>query len=275
MEHREVWTGKQSALLLGIRYESSVTISLYACREISTPRQPMIRTITGREATTNTNQIHITVGTSAGFYQCMGKLKMYAPVERCCNKGWSANKLEGMVWGKLAAYLSDRDLIISELEKQRQDANQLGIFEAELQQVEHQLKAVDREQHQLLQWALKGFPESQVEAENRRLNKARETLTAQKAELETRLKASQDAAVNVPNLERFIENIQKHLPKLDFEGKRQTLDMLGIKVWLDGENVEITGVLPVTDDVIVHTQSSRCYSPPGLSGNLESLYALP
>jgi len=37
---------------------------------------------------------------------------------------------------------------------------------------------VEREQHQLLPWALKGFPEGQVEAENRRLNKAKETLKA-------------------------------------------------------------------------------------------------
>ena len=33
------------------------------------------------------------------------------------------------------------------------------------------------------------------------------------------------------------------------------IDMLGIKVWLDGYNVEITGVLPITDDVIVTTQT--------------------
>ena len=26
-------------------------------------------------------------------YRCMGKLRMYAPLERCHNKGWSANKL--------------------------------------------------------------------------------------------------------------------------------------------------------------------------------------
>jgi len=40
---------------------------------------------------------------------------------------------------------------------------------------------------------------------------------------------------------------------LDFESKRQVLDMLGITVWLDGENVEITGVIPITDDVIENT----------------------
>jgi len=49
--------------------------------------------------------------------------------------------------------------------------------------------------------------------------------------------------------------MQGRISGLDFEGKRQVLDMLDIKVWLDGESVEVTGVLPVTDDVIVHTQS--------------------
>jgi hypothetical protein len=160
-----------------------------------------------------------------------------------------------MVWAKLEEYLSKPELIVSELEKQRQDANQLGVFEAQLQEVERQSKAVDREQHQLLQWALKGFPESQVEAENRRLNKARETLTAQKAELETQIKGSQDAVITIPKLESFIERMQSHISGLDFEGKRQVLDMLGITIWLDGENIEITGVLPIADDVIVHTQS--------------------
>jgi hypothetical protein len=182
----------------------------------------------------------------------MGKLKMYAPVERCCNKGWSANKLEGIVWAKLEEYLSKPELIVSELEKQHQDANQLGVFEAQLQDVERQLKAVDREQQQLLQWALKGFPENQVEAENRRLNKARETLKAQITELEAQIKASQDAVVSIPKLESFIERMQTRISALDFEGKRQVLDMLNIKVWLDGENVEITGVIP-TEDVVVAT----------------------
>ena len=33
------------------------------------------------------------------------------------------------------------------------------------------------------------------------------------------------AAIDVPYLERFIEDIQKRLPELDFEGKRLALDM--------------------------------------------------
>jgi len=195
-------------------------------------------------------------------YRCMGKVRLYSPFSRCSNRNWMADKLEAMVWAELKRYLSDRDLIVSELEKQRQNANQLGSFEAELQQVERQVKALDREQRQLLQWALKDFPADQVEAENKRLNKARETLKARKAELETQFKASQDAVINVPNLERFVEDMQKRLPELDFEGKRLALDMLGITVWLDGESVEVTGTIAQQLGVTQTTQVRwRCPAP--------------
>ena len=178
-------------------------------------------------------------------------------MNRCQNKSWGADKLEALVWAELEAYLSDRDLIINELEKQRQDANHRGAFEVELQQVERQLKAIDREQHQLLQWALKGFPADQVEAENKRLNKARETLKARKAELETQLKTSQNAIISIPKLEGFIERMQDRISDLDFEGKRQVLDMLGITVWLDGENVDITGTIDPENVVTVNVLSRQ------------------
>jgi len=175
------------------------------------------------------------------------------------------------VWGELAAYLGDRDLIIAELEKSKQAADQTGALETEFKQLERQLKAIDREQHQLLQWALKDFPGDQVEAENRRLNKAKEILKSQKTELEARIKASMDAAVDVPMLERFIEDMQNKLPDLDLEGKRLALDMLGITVYLDAENVEITGTI---DSGIVLTPLSAGYSlfpfPKGGSAQRES-----
>ena len=47
----------------------------------------------------------------------------------------------------------------------------------------------------------------------------------------------------MPNVEHSIEDIQKQLPELDFEGKRLALGMLNITVWLDNDNVEITGTI--------------------------------
>jgi uncharacterized protein YhaN len=151
--------------------------------------------------------------------------------------------------------LDNPEFIIKEIEKHRDDANQLGVLETELQQVERQLKALDREQGQLLQWALKGFPEEMAVAENKRLNQKRTSLEARMAELETQIKASQEATISLPKLERFVELMRDKISALDFEAKRMALDMLSIKVWLDGDHVEVTGVIPVEDAAIATTQS--------------------
>jgi uncharacterized protein YacL (UPF0231 family) len=184
-------------------------------------------------------------------------LRIVEPINPCHNKSWVADGLESLVGAQIERVLDNPELIISEVEKQRQDANHLGVLEADLQQIERHLKVLDREQEQLLDWALKGFPEKTVLAENKRINEKRANLDAQKAELETQIKASQEAAVSLPKVERFVELMRQKLTTLDYETKRLALDMFNIKVWLDGHRVEITGVIPVMDDVIVTTQSGQ------------------
>ncbi len=188
-------------------------------------------------------------------YRCSGTLKIVAPVNRCFNKSWKADDLEALTWQQIEGVLDNPGLMIAEIEKQHQDASQLGTLETELQQIERQLRALNREQEQLLQWALKGFPEETVVGENKRINEKRNTIQAQKAELEAQVKASQEAAVSLPKLERFVELMRQKLSTLDYETKRMALDMLSIKVWIDGHSVEITGTLPILDDAIVTTHS--------------------
>ncbi len=160
-----------------------------------------------------------------------------------------------MVWAKLETVLNKPELIIAEIDKQRQDANRLGVLEGELQQIERQLRKLDRDQEQLLQWALKGFPEETVVAENKKLNAKRDSLRTQKTELEAQIKVSEEAVISLPKLEQFVQLIREKISVLDFEAKRMALDMLNIKVWLDGQDVEITGTIPVSDGVIVTTSS--------------------
>ncbi len=78
---------------------------------------------------------------------------------------------------------------------------------------------------------------------------------AQKTELEAQIKAGQEATITLPKLEHVVEMMRVKLATLDFETRKLALDMLNIKVWLDGHDVEITGILPITDDVIVTMQS--------------------
>ena len=103
---------------------------------------------------------------------------------------------------------------------------------------------------------LKGFPENQVETENKRLNKARETLKTEKTEQETLIKVSNEAVINLPKLEYFVKLMQHKISALDYDSKRQVLDMLDTTVWLDGQTVEITGILD-TEGVVTADMRSQ------------------
>ncbi|MFC2022924.1 recombinase family protein, partial [Chloroflexota bacterium] len=189
------------------------------------------------------------------YYRCPGKNRITSPVNPCTNRNWRGDKLEALVWNKIEAVLADPEVIITTINKQRDEANNHGALESELKQVDRKLKALNREQVQLLQWALKGFPEETVEAENKRINGIRNNLESRKAELESQIKASRDASVSVPKLEAYIQLVRNHLTSLDFDVKRFALDMLNIKVWIDGPSVEITGIIPIEESVVV-TKSS-------------------
>jgi len=138
------------------------------------------------------------------YYRCPGKNRITAPVNRCLNKNWRADKLEALIWKEIERVLDNPDFIITAIEKQRDDANSIDILEPELQLVGRQLGALDREQKQLLQWALKGFPEDTVVAENKRINESRSSLQSRKAQLETQIQASREAAVSLPKLEEYM-----------------------------------------------------------------------
>jgi site-specific DNA recombinase len=178
-------------------------------------------------------------------YRCVGSWKVLKPVNTCHNHNWGADHLESLVWEKIEHILANPETIIKEIENRRNDVQQLGALEVEVERTELQLKSLGHEQEKLLQWALKGFPEETVISENKRINERRATLDKQKAELETQVKAGRESAVTLPHIERFVKLIQDKLSKLDFESKRMALDMLGIKVYLDGYNVEITGTVPI------------------------------
>jgi hypothetical protein len=96
-------------------------------------------------------------------------------------------------------------------------------------------------------------------AENKRINKARETLQGHQVELETQIRASRDAIISIPKLEHTVELLSQQLKDPDYTTKRDFIESMEIKVWLDGENVEITGFMPMEEDAIVHTQSSLNY----------------
>jgi len=47
------------------------------------------------------------------------------------------------------------------------------------------------------------------------------------------------------SIKRFCELAKSNLADFTFENKRLALQALGVKVWIDGENVAIEGAIPV------------------------------
>lgn len=121
-------------------------------------------------------------------------MRITAPVNRCNNSNWRADKLEVLVWEKIEGILDNPNHILTVIEKQCNNADNIGVLESELQLVEKQLRALDREQKQLLQWALKGFPAKQIVAENKRINDSKSSLESQKIGLVTQIKSSREVA---------------------------------------------------------------------------------
>jgi site-specific DNA recombinase len=63
-------------------------------------------------------------------YCCTGKMRIVQPVKLCNNPSWNADKLEAIVWTKIEDILKQPDLIMAEIEKQKQESNQLTVLGA-------------------------------------------------------------------------------------------------------------------------------------------------
>ena len=191
------------------------------------------------------------------YYQCPSEDRIVSPT-RCKNRTWNANRLEELVWQQIEALLTRPEVVLAGLKTRVDDAKEASHLEGEMADVSRRLKSLNKEQQQLLQWALKGFPEETVVAENKRINEQRDMLKQRKSELETRIEQAKQTEVNMEGIERFCELVRQNLGDFTFDDKRLALEALQIKVWVDGNNVEIEGAIPIAGDDIV-SATPRCF----------------
>jgi site-specific DNA recombinase len=180
-------------------------------------------------------------------YYCSGML--LPSLSRCHNKSWLAEELESKVWEPIERIIRDPETILNEVNKRINMAGQLSYLEDELKQTERRLKALDREQLEQLKYAKMGFPEETIITENKRINSERANLKSHELELEAKIKACQVATDDIPRLEEFVKKIQAKLGNLNFERRRLVLDALGITIWINHDDIEITG--SIGDDIVI------------------------
>jgi len=183
-------------------------------------------------------------------YECPGGDRMVS-LTKCRNRRWNANRLEELVWQQIETLLIQPEMVLAGLKTRMDEANEAGYVERELLEIDRRFKSLDKEQQQLLQWALKGFPEETVVAENKRINGQRDLLKQRKSELDARLEQARETEVNMESIERFCEVVRQNLGEFTFEDKRLALEALSIKVWVNGNEINIEGAIPVAGDDIV------------------------
>jgi len=113
---------------------------------------------------------------------------------------------------------------------------------------------LDRQQQELLQWALKGFPSATVVGENEKINKQRDALLKVEAELKSKVDKVKQSDLEVAGLEQFCDLAKANLESFGYEDKRLALEALQIKIWVDENTVSITGAIPIKAGSIKYTR---------------------
>jgi hypothetical protein len=186
------------------------------------------------------------------YYRCRGPLKLSMPREYCHNHQWRADHLDSLVSEQIQKIFVDPTSFAQEITMHVKNSDQSDTLTSDLAIIDLQLKSLGFEQEKLLQLALKGFPEKMIVSENGHFNKSRRVLQARKKEIEATIQNCRETSVSTSAIENVLRIIQKKSYTANFESRRSLLNTLGIIVYLDGYNYEITGTLhlrPNNDDI--------------------------
>jgi site-specific DNA recombinase len=176
------------------------------------------------------------------YYRCPRGFKIASQIP-CANRTWNANELETLVWQQIQELLSHPDQVFAELER-RKGLNQSETLEKELVDFKAKLIDIDKEQQQLLQWAMKGFPEDAVNRENDKINRYRVEIQQHINDIENRIRQVKQTQYALQDVEKYCTLARRNLSGFTYEDKRLALEALQIEVWIDGEAVSIKGFIP-------------------------------
>jgi len=153
--------------------------------------------------------------------------------------------------------LANPKVIVAGIETVREDAKQATSHIVELETIEARLAELGKEQQQLLQWAIKGFPEATIAQENEGINNDRKRLKERKAEIEAKIESARLAEVNIDDIIKACSLVRDNLGDLSFENKRLALEALNIRILLGESKISIEGAIPVSYGSIESTPSNR------------------
>lgn len=187
------------------------------------------------------------------YYRCSGRVRLLSD-KRCTSNTINARQLDEAVWTEIAEALKNPRTILAGLQHLKDGINQEGFLEEELDKITKKMKMLDTEQEQLLQWALKGFPDEVVVKENERINRKRTELQREIKEIEEKREQARESHIDLEKVEECCRIASQNLSDFGNTEKKLALETFKIRVLIDGKTPQLDGVLPVPSEVCAVSQ---------------------
>ena len=189
------------------------------------------------------------------YYRCSGRVRLLSD-KRCTSKTVNARQLDEAVWTEVAEVLKSPRTVLAGLQHLNDGINQEGFLAQELDRITREMKMLNTEQEQLLQWALKGFPDEMVIKANERINRKRTELRREMKDTEKKREQSKDSHIDPARVEEFCRVVSQNLSDFGDTEKKLALETLQIRAWIEGKSVVLDGVLPIPSEVCAMSQHS-------------------
>lgn len=179
------------------------------------------------------------------YYRCPVTDREYwrsdCPVRYHLRQDW----LEATVWNYVLSRLQDPDLLMAEVQRQREAQREQAERRAErLRAVEAALADVDRKLGALLEQALEGFPKAVIEEKKHRLLEQRRDLEAEQQRLLLEREEHDITPSLGEGLRELAEAVRQAAPVMTFAEKRRILELLRVRVdVVDREHVRVSGII--------------------------------
>jgi site-specific DNA recombinase len=183
------------------------------------------------------------------YYKCRGRTDVHraAKGERCIARYVPAQALDELVWQDLCRIVAEPDLITHELERAQTGEWLPQALQAKRTTVRQALASLERQQARLLEvYLAEIIMRDEFERKRQELTRTQNGLLQQLRQLEHQAQRQIETLTLANNIQEFCQRLQPTLDSLNFEQRRQLVELLIDRVIVDDENVEIRYVIPTS-----------------------------
>lgn len=179
-------------------------------------------------------------------YRCSARRAM--PPSICGNPTISAAKLEVKVWEEIKRVLLNPELLISEIERRKQEQEEPDFLLDNLNIVNRRLEGLRNRETRLVRlYTFAEIDDELWKSEKARIETERRQLEPERDKLYRQLEARRVYDLDAEAIEQYCQRAAQNIEQFTFEEKRLALEALQVKVWVDGSNISIAGYIPVPE----------------------------